>query len=125
MATDLELLLIPRGVPVGRALNRAELDLEGSLGRAHPHREGGLEKHLPLLPMDAGDEVDAGNPVIYGDVLLEAAIAVPADHAHDRAHRPRLHDVDFRARIPGVLPPVEGRVDIPGGLALGAILEEL
>ncbi len=125
VAADLELLLVPRCVAVRGPLHRAELDLIGRAGRAHVDRERGLEHDLALLPVGLGDEVDARHAVVDDDVLDDAAGAVGAGDAHRPAHRPGLDDLDPHVGIPRILAARIGQVNVPRGLALRPVLEQL
>ena len=58
VAGDLEARLLPGGIAVGRALDDAERGLERRPRGAHRQREARLEQEAPVVPVEAGVEVD-------------------------------------------------------------------
>jgi hypothetical protein len=56
---------------VGRATDGARLDVEGRVVCAEVHWEVGLQELLRLVPVDVGQEVDAGSVTVEGYCLLD------------------------------------------------------
>ena len=77
------------------------------------------------MPIGAGGKVYARELVIEQQVLLHAALAVAPHDAHAGAQGAALDHLHRGSRFPGILAPLKGSVDVPGGLAFRPILVEV
>jgi hypothetical protein len=71
MAQGFEASVVPTGVPMGRPFDIPKLDIVGSSGGAQIDREGDLQQHLLLLPVDPRAEIDTRRAAIDRNTLCD------------------------------------------------------
>ena len=76
---DFVLGAIPGGIPVRRALHRAELDFVGGFERPDVHRKGRLQQDLLLVPVYVGGEFEAARMRIQAHLLGDGGFLHPPD----------------------------------------------